>query len=154
MPPVPTWLSSLVEQLPALGSVEALAAEKEGSDYSGAPWPVFVEQKLMDQNIPATRLMEFFLRKFPALLPASLESAEIANTAEVFNDEFIEKFNVVPFNAAPPFLALAVIDPDMLSEFYPVYVGWAKTNQFSLLQYFITLPSDFRSYLERRNNAV
>lgn len=146
---IPSWLPDFLEQVPGVGIMEDLTGERTARGLYD-PWPCFLEQKLIDSDLPTSRLLDFFMTKYPALTPTSLEAVDKIDHSEVFLKDFIDGFHIVPFNYADPFLSVAVMDPDLLADFYPQYVAWAKGHKFSLLQYFIALPTDLKNFLDRR----
>lgn len=146
----PTWLPDLGETFSYLNDPDALSAERGRSEFANMPWPYFVEQKITAQGDSAIKLLDFFAAKYPALLPLSLQSIEPLQVPEdSFDPSFLDTYHVLPFNVTAPFLSVAVVDPDALTQFYPAYVAWAKEHKFSLLQYFVALPSELVSYRER-----
>jgi len=147
---LPTWLPDLGAVFSYLTNQDALAEERENSEFASLPWSYFVEQKLSANGDNPHRLLDFFAQKYPALLPVSLQAADPVTLPEdIFDVTFCNDYQVVPFNYTSPFLSVAVVDPDTLTQFYPSYVSWAKEHKFSLLQYFVVLPSDVIAYKEK-----
>jgi hypothetical protein len=146
----PTWLPDLGETFTYLNDMESLASERERSEFANMPWPYFLEHKITAHGDAALKLLDFFAVKYPALLPVSLQPIEPLQVPEdSFDPAFLDTYHVLPFNVTAPFLSVAVVDPDALTGFYPSYVAWAKEHKFSLLQYFVALPSDVVNYRER-----
>lgn len=146
----PTWLPDLSESFSYLSNLEKLAEERSHSEFADAPWPYFLEQKIVAHGDAAGKLLDFFAVKYPALLPVALQAVEpLVIPEDSFDASFLNRYHVFPFNNTAPFLSVAVVDPDALTQFYPNYVAWAKEHKFSLLQYFVALPSDVANYRER-----
>lgn len=146
----PTWLPDLGETFAYLNDPESLSEERDRSEFANVPWSYFLEHKITSQGDSAIKLLDFFALKYPALLPVSLQSVEPLQVPEdAFEPDFLNTYHVLPFNVTAPFLSVAVVDPDALTQFYPAYVAWAKEHKFSLLQYFVALPSDVINFRER-----
>jgi hypothetical protein len=147
---LPTWLPDLGMVFSYLSNQDELVAERDASEFANLPWPYFIEQKLTANGDNPHRLLDFFAQKYPALLPVSLQATDPVHLPEdIFDASFGRDYHVVPFNFSLPFLSVAVVDPDTLTQFYPSYVSWAKEHKFSLLQYFVVLPSDVLAYKEK-----
>jgi hypothetical protein len=146
----PTWLPDLGETFSYLADLDVLVSERARSEFAALPWPYFLEHKVVASGDAAAKLLDFFAVKYPALLPVSLAPVEPLQIPEdSFDPAFLDSYHVFPFNYTAPFLSVAVVDPDSLTQFYPAYVAWAKEHKFSLLQYFVALPSDVVNYRER-----
>jgi len=148
-PNEPSWLDEALRSIPELPSKPVLLEERVRFGIN-LPWSFFLEQKLEELGQPGSVLLEFLTGRFPSLLPVSLESVDSPKFGDKFPKEFVKEYFLAPFNSSPPFLSVAVIEPDLLQSFHVAYVPWGKNNTFSLLQYFLVLPSSFRNYLSKR----
>lgn len=147
--PEPAWLDAAIQKLPAMPSKSELERNREQSGKANLPWTFFLEDHLIDMGHPNTLLLDYLSSRFPAFPPVSLDVFEPSDYSNIFPRELTEKYFVVPFNFAPPFLSVAIVDPELFQNFYQEYVSWAKQHTFSLLQYFIVLPSSFSNLIQR-----
>lgn len=145
----PSWLDEALHSIPELPSKAVLLQERSNFGVN-LPWSFFLEHKLEEVGQSGNVLLDFLTGRFPSLLPVSLESADQPKFGERFPKEFVKEYFLAPFNSSPPFLSVAIIEPDLLQAFHVAYVPWGKANTFCLLQYFLVLPSSFKNYLSKR----
>jgi len=141
----PSWLDDILKAIPELPAKQTLLSGRVKFGTS-KPWPYYIEHVLTDIGLPSTALLDYITTRFPSLMPVSLDTLDVPNLNNLFPAEFTQKFFVAPFNASQPFLSVAVVEPDLLKPFYDAYLPWAKTANFSLLQYFAVLPSSFENF--------
>lgn len=144
----PAWLDDALQKIPVLPPKAELIQGRVASGKTVLPWTFYLEEQLIDLGQP-NALLDYLSSRFPAFPPVSLDVFEPADYSSIFPKELTEKYFVVPFNYAQPFLSVAIVDPELFQHFYQEYVTWAKLNSFSLLQYFIVLPSSFKNLLEK-----